>query len=468
MLYPFLNVWDERFHALVAKNLMHHPLMPTLYDETVVNMVYNDNWARYHIWLHKQPLFMWQIALSFKIFGVNEFALRLPSVLLGCLMVFAGYRSGKILGNKNTGYYTALLLATSTYLMQLISGKIELDQNDVSFITYISLSFWAWLEYIHTKKIHWLILIGIFSGFAILCKWLAGLLVYLSWGIYSIMENKLQIKKYKDILLAVGITVIVFLPWQILTFYWYPQEAKAALDLNAKHFTMAVDGHEGSFFYHFNLINKIYGSLVPLLIIPAFVVFYLKTSYKKIALAIISSILFVYLFFSFAATKMPSFTIITILPIFLSLAFLIDFLINSFEKFKLSAHLNKTILLLGLVIFICLRIDIKPLFKQHTFSTVDNEEYYKTALTHNKEVFQNLHLPASTVIFNVAGRHYIEAMFYTGLPAYNFIPSQEQYIDMKQKKHPIALFKPQDGNIPDYIASDKEVILLNDTIRLCE
>ncbi|HEX7414911.1 MAG TPA: glycosyltransferase family 39 protein, partial [Bacteroidia bacterium] len=447
MLYPFLNVWDERFHALVAKNLMHHPLMPTLYDDPIVNMAYSDSWATYHIWLHKQPLFMWQIALSFKIFGVNEFALRLPSVLLGCLIVFAGYRSGKILGNKNTGYYTALLLATSPYIMQLISGRVGLDQNDVSFIEYISLSLWAWLEYIKTKEIKWLVLIGIFSGFAILCKWLVGLLVYLSWGLYSVMENKLQIKKYKDILLAVGITVIVFLPWQIFTFYQYPNEAKAALDLNAKHFTMAVDGQGGSFLYHFNLISKLYGSLVLYLIIPAFIIFYLKTSYRKIALAMISSILFVYLFFSFAATKMPSFTSVVILPMCLALAFLIDFLINSFEKLKLPLHINRTFLLVTLVLLVFFRVDITLLLKYHTFSMplkVDDDNY-RPALSHNKKVFQSLHLPANTVIFNVTARTYIDAMFYTGLPTYNFIPSEEQYRDMKQKKRLIAIFKPQDG-----------------------
>jgi 4-amino-4-deoxy-L-arabinose transferase len=30
---PFLHEWDERFHALVAKNLASHPLVPTLYDD---------------------------------------------------------------------------------------------------------------------------------------------------------------------------------------------------------------------------------------------------------------------------------------------------------------------------------------------------------------------------------------------------------------------------------------------------
>ena len=37
LLDPFLNIWDERFHALVGKNLMKHPLMPTLYDDPAVS-----------------------------------------------------------------------------------------------------------------------------------------------------------------------------------------------------------------------------------------------------------------------------------------------------------------------------------------------------------------------------------------------------------------------------------------------
>jgi len=80
LLDPFLNIWDERFHALVAKNLIDHPLMPTLYDDPVVDMLY-DRWDRWHIWLHKQPLFLWQIALSFSF-------LVYPNLLYGCQMLF--------------------------------------------------------------------------------------------------------------------------------------------------------------------------------------------------------------------------------------------------------------------------------------------------------------------------------------------------------------------------------------------
>jgi len=54
----FLHVWDERYHALVAKNLTKHPFFPTLYDKPILPFDYKS-WVGNHIWLHKQPLPLW-------------------------------------------------------------------------------------------------------------------------------------------------------------------------------------------------------------------------------------------------------------------------------------------------------------------------------------------------------------------------------------------------------------------------
>lgn len=51
----YLHEWDERYHALVAKNLAGHLLLPTLYDNPVLPADYRD-WTHSTVWLHKQPL----------------------------------------------------------------------------------------------------------------------------------------------------------------------------------------------------------------------------------------------------------------------------------------------------------------------------------------------------------------------------------------------------------------------------
>src|SRR5690606_28721971 len=96
--------WDERFHALVARNMMDEPFRPMLKTSALLPHEDYTAWCCNHIWLHKQPLFMWQMALSMKVFGVSEPALRLPSVIMGALMILLLYRiTVLVTGNKTAG-----------------------------------------------------------------------------------------------------------------------------------------------------------------------------------------------------------------------------------------------------------------------------------------------------------------------------------------------------------------------------
>ena len=65
------------------------------------------------------------------------------------------------------------------------------------------------------------------------------------------------------------------------------------------------------------------------------------------------------------------------------------------------------------------------------------------------------------LFFNVKGQHYIESMFYTGLPSYRIIPTIDQYQDLKNKGRIVAVFKPSTGNIPDYLRNDTSTIILD-------
>ena len=107
-LFPYLQDWDERYHALVAKNLAHHMLMPTLFENPLLPPV-GDDWSQMHVWLHKQPLFLWQMALSIKLFGANETAVRLPSILLSSLLVPIIYRIGTLVFDCKSSAKSELL-----------------------------------------------------------------------------------------------------------------------------------------------------------------------------------------------------------------------------------------------------------------------------------------------------------------------------------------------------------------------
>lgn len=458
MLDPFLNVWDERFHALVARNMIDHPLLPTLYDDPVVPMDY-DRWDRYHIWLHKQPLFMWQMALSFRVFGISELSMRLPNVLLGVAMVFAVYRSAKLVANSRTAFVAAWLVISSFYLVQMLAGRQQLDQNDYSFLAYVSLSLWAFIEYVNNKnKLLFAVLAGVFAGAAVLCKWLPGLLVFLIWGVYNLAEYRLQWRAYWHMLAALAVACLVFVPWQLLCYVWYPAEFAAASSLNAMHFTHAVDGQAGSFWYHFYRFQPIYGSLAAFAIVPGFVFLLRRQTNGRLIWAMLAAVLFVYVFYALAKTKMPSFTLLLALPVYVALAEFIG-QASGFVSQKIRRAVPVS-LFFGLLMtaIVLIRFDAQGLHRIHNTGNPDN--YVAAMALANKAVFESLDCNSNAVLFNIPGRHYIEAMFYTGLPAYGFIPDYEQYLHLKNLRRNIVVFSTNPAELPEYLLADTAVIVM--------
>jgi 4-amino-4-deoxy-L-arabinose transferase len=462
LLDPFLNIWDERFHALVARNVMLHPFRPTLYEDPVVDTSY-DSWVTATVWLHKQPLFLWQIALSFKLFGISEFSLRLPSAIMGSLLVWVTVRSGSLLNGPRSGYLAGIFTLTSIYIIQLVSGRQGMEHNDMAFLFYISLSLWALIEYEYSGRRRWVYLIGLFSGMAILVKWLVGLLVYLTWGLLRIQQRKFAIHQNRDILVALGITLVVALPWQVYTFIAFPQEAWTETVLHASHFGTALEGHRGPFGFHFLLFDTLFGPLASIFILPALVAMWTGASERRLSLSLSASLVFVYLFFSLAATKLQSFPIINVMIVNLAFGALVDRIIRDLTFSLTRPWLKSTLLVLAIGTVVGLRFDVEALQEKHTLWRDSNE--YSRMLAHNKGIFTALDLPADAVLFNVRGRHYVDAMFYTGLPAYRFVPTEEQYRDLRAKGRRAAIFKPEGNNLPDYLSSDTSVIAIDTTLQ---
>lgn len=74
----------------------------------------------------KLPLYSYLAIPSVLIFGLNEFAVRLPGVILGALAVLATYLMvEKLSGNKKLSLWSALFLALSPWHMPLSRGAFE-------------------------------------------------------------------------------------------------------------------------------------------------------------------------------------------------------------------------------------------------------------------------------------------------------------------------------------------------------
>ena len=85
------------------------------YSQMAYSMVKNQDyltpWASgsLAIWTGKPQFVMWLMALSYQVFGVNNFATRLPSAVLGTLSLIVVFYLGKKLYNLYTGFLSALV-----------------------------------------------------------------------------------------------------------------------------------------------------------------------------------------------------------------------------------------------------------------------------------------------------------------------------------------------------------------------
>jgi 4-amino-4-deoxy-L-arabinose transferase len=465
-LDDFLVLWDEQYHALVAKNMMSHPFKPSLYSDPILDYDYRT-WTANHIWLHKQPLFLWQIALSLKIFGVNELAVRIPSIVMHAAAVVMVYRIGKISVSSATGFYGALFFAVSYYILELAAGKFATDHNDIAFLFYVTAAFWAWFEYQRSQNKYWLIAIGIFSGFAVLVKWLTGMLIYAVWLIVTASSNSanfFRMKTLRPMLISFFISLAVFIPWQLYVLHAFPDEARYEFHLNTAHFFSVIENHGGNYLFHFNAIKNIYGSgfLVPFLLLGGLIVYCKKSPEKKYCIASVSAIIITYTFYTIAATKMTSFCIIVSPFVFLGMGALTDSAMTILTR-KIKWRNAVITLKLIAVLLICFFIfDLNRIANYHT-SMKPHDNCNRDADTKQMKMINQIsrHMAGNGyAVFNCDLRvnGHIAVMFYTGCVAYGFIPDQKQISKIKASRYKMIIV--DNGILPDYIINDEEILKL--------
>lgn len=466
-LDPFLHNWDERYHALVAKNMMSAPLTPMLRSFPVLPYDYTA-WCCNHIWLHKQPLFMWQMALSMQVFGVNEIALRLPSALLSAAMVWWVFRIAQI-WTKEAGpaYLAAFLCAFSNYQLELVSGFQSLDHNDIVFTAYVTASIWAFCEYVEQPVIRRALGIGLLAGLAILVKWLTGLLVFGAWGLYVLLDKKRRTtgRSYIDIGAAFVTSIAVMLPWQLYIRYAFPKESAWEYAYNTMHVTEVLGTEKGgNAWYYLQHWHEHYaGFLWPFMAIGIYHLFRNERA-RPLTVPMLSMALVVYVFFSiFVATKMISFPYIICSVLFTCIASGLYPAIQAvLEKIPSPGARNIacSILLIGVALFCA-----KPsrIFKNHF-----TEHPERLAKMNNTLVYKSLNqkVPADYVVINCKSMEDVELMFYQNNPAYHWWPEPPVVDSLLRAGYKLAAFQSVAGQgLPLFIADNPQILLIQEEIK---
>jgi 4-amino-4-deoxy-L-arabinose transferase-like glycosyltransferase len=166
------------------------------------------------------PLHFWILGKSFQIFGENDFAARLPSILMALGLLFFTYQIASQIGSSNAALTAvALLLITPHFLS---NGRRCMLEIPLAF--WISAAFFVFIKALHRPKFH--ILLALPLGAALLTKSLLGLMPIAVFLVTAIFSSEIR-KTFTQIWFWIGIAggIIIGVTWPIHEFSRFGVEA---------------------------------------------------------------------------------------------------------------------------------------------------------------------------------------------------------------------------------------------------
>ncbi|HEY7712887.1 MAG TPA: glycosyltransferase family 39 protein [Candidatus Binatia bacterium] len=291
--------------------------------------------------LDKPMFFYWLIASAYALFGVSEWAARLPSALaaLGCVALV--YRFARLRAARWTALWSVLILLTSVEFF-VLSRVVIFDMILTFFVTLALCSFY---EAVHAESVQWRrvacgILYAALAG-ATLTKGLIG--VAIPGAViffYLLLTRQWSVLRRIHLLMGGALFLMIVLPWYLAAearnpgylYYYFWQEhfgrfATAEFDRGEPWYYFIGVGVVG--FFPWTL-------LLPLLAKKAW-----QNRFNDTTLYWIIWVVVPFMFFSASKSKMPHY----ILPIFPPLAMLggsalVRLYQESPGRFRLALSLN--------------------------------------------------------------------------------------------------------------------------------
>ncbi|MEZ4757592.1 MAG: glycosyltransferase family 39 protein [Flavobacteriales bacterium] len=442
-LDPFLNIWDECVHAVVARNMVEHPFTPMLFTDTELGLDHKE-WTLNNVWLHKQPFFLWMISLSLRVLGYSVFALRLPSALFTTALVFFTYRLARSMHDKDTAFHAAFLMAWSHWFLILCLGGVLSDHNNAVFISLVGGSFWAWSEWDRSRKLRWAVVAGCFVGSALLTKWLPGALLFGGWSLIFLLGTGDRRQELKALLIALAVAVLLAAPWQISAWVRFPVEMAHEMSFNSLHLWEAVEGHVGDHWFYYHSLVEQFQPFPSLLMFGALLLSVTQCRERRMRIMAITSVVVTYMVYTLAATKMHAYPMLVIGFFFIGLAHLLALVTRPYS-------LSRTWLVLAVAVSAGALFQLERLQRTHTAQAKLDPFYsvYRSAHLQNLRVMDRLAseidgTQGHAIIYNVPFPANLTMMFFHGHQVIPGTPDPERTALLIQKGRRIIVVNPSD------------------------
>ncbi len=227
------------------------------FAEAAREMIVTKNWLSVQInylpFWEKPPLFIWMQAISMKIFGVNEFAARLPNALCGIATLLVLFRLGRSIKNSMFGVLWTMVYACSILpFIYFKSGIIDPWFNLFIFIGIYYIS--KFTHYSDRKERNKCVFFSAsFIGLAVLTKGPVALLIFGLATISYFLVEKFKVK------FNFGHILIFILTFSFVGGFWFILQiisgnTNVVYDFfiyQIRLFQTKDAGHGGFLLYHF-------------------------------------------------------------------------------------------------------------------------------------------------------------------------------------------------------------------------
>ncbi|HXG68337.1 MAG TPA: glycosyltransferase family 39 protein, partial [Blastocatellia bacterium] len=238
------SLWDsnEAFYAGTPREMME--------SGDYLNPSFN-----YRPRFNKPPLSYWVVAGFYKVFGVSEWAERLPIALAALALIGAAFLLGRVIFSPEAGLFAAIAMAAAPRFL-MFSRRIMIDVTLAMFMG-LTLLFFVLAERRPERRRLYLALMYVSVGLGILTKGpvaaalpAGAFLIYL-WAIRDL-------GRIRRMMLPAGalIVALIVLPWYVAV-YWqhgWHYIATFLLKDNLSRYTEPVWGPRRGIFFYFPVL----------------------------------------------------------------------------------------------------------------------------------------------------------------------------------------------------------------------
>ena len=299
--------------------------------EMLLNGDYITTYLNGDLRFDKPILIYWCQAISVTLFGLNEFALRLPSALSATIWVMAIYMFTRQFLDIRRAFFAAFFMMVSIQVTVIAKAAIA----DALLNMCLALTMFGIYRYFFFRTKKYIYFAYLFMGLGVLTKGPVAILIPFAVSLcFFAIKKELRIWM-GAVMNPIGLMIFLLIaaPWYIAE---YIAQGHAFIDgfifnHNINRFKTSFEGHGGSILYY---IPIVLGGVLPNTTLCLKALSQVKNLIKdEMPLFSLIWFFFVFFFFSLSGTKLPHYVIYGYTPMFILMAMCIDKVKNDFLLF---------------------------------------------------------------------------------------------------------------------------------------